>query len=101
MSKNHVPAVMKAAEEIGNYVHEMIELRPCRINETMIERFADSIASTGADLIPEITKLMPGWREVIAEIDDLPKNEALGKAMWACLDQIDALLARLRKVVEP
>ena len=30
-----------------------------------------------------------GWREVIAELDNMPKDEVLGKAMWACLDQID------------
>lgn len=33
--------------------------------------------------------LSNGWREVIAELDDMPKSEALAKAMWACLNQID------------
>ncbi len=37
----------------------------------------------------DIEELIGGWRELIAELDDMPKSEALGKAMWAALDQID------------
>ncbi len=37
----------------------------------------------------QIAPLLGGWREVIAGLDDMPKDEVLGKAMWACLDQID------------
>ncbi|MFA5376537.1 MAG: hypothetical protein WC455_12395 [Dehalococcoidia bacterium] len=35
---------------------------------------------------------IPGWREVVAEIDDLAKSESLGKAMWVTLDQMDGAL---------
>lgn len=42
-----------------------------------------------AALAGRLRRLIGGWREVIAELDDMPKNEALGKAMWICLDQID------------
>lgn len=47
------------------------------------------------DLLP----LIGGWRELIAMLDDMQKDEAVGKAMWAALDQIDETRARLRALV--
>ena len=49
--------------------------------------------------LESLAPLLGGWREVIAEIDDLAKNEALGKAMWACLDQIDAAKSAIRAAI--
>jgi hypothetical protein len=40
-----------------------------------------------------------GWREVIAELDDLGKSEAVGKAMWACLNQIDRVRPGIRAAI--
>ena len=40
-------------------------------------------------LVEKELRLLPGWRELIAEWDDHGKDEALGQAMWAALDQID------------
>ena len=40
-------------------------------------------------LVEKALRLLPGWRELIAEWDDHGKDEALGQAMWAALDQID------------
>lgn len=51
-----------------------------------------------AAIADAVRPLLGGWREVIAEIDDLPKHEALGKAMWACLDQIDDIKQSYRQV---
>jgi len=41
-----------------------------------------------------------GWRELIAELDDMPKNEAVGKAMWAALDQVDGCKKALRAAIK-
>jgi hypothetical protein len=41
------------------------------------------------DALRTVLPLLGGWREVIAELDDMPKSCSLSKAMWASLDQID------------
>jgi predicted nucleic acid-binding Zn-ribbon protein len=53
----------------------------------------DRLEAINAELLKTVSmglSLVPGWREVIAELDDMPKNEVLGKVMWACLNQIDS-----------
>lgn len=58
--------------------------------------------ATAQELLEVIEAIMPllgGWREVIATLDDMPKGEALGKAMWACLDQIDASKEDIRAAI--
>ena len=50
-------------------------------------------------LCVELVQLCGGWREVIAELDDMPKSEVLGKAMWACLDQIDIWKKQTKAVI--
>lgn len=42
---------------------------------------------------------LPGWRELITELDDMPKDEAIGQAMWVVLDQMDYAKAVIRKLV--
>ncbi len=54
-------------------------------------------------LLEEAVQLSGGWRELIAELDEMPKSESVGKAMWAALDQIDdwkkQALAKLKEPV--
>ncbi len=52
------------------------------------------------EVLDYVAPLLGGWREVIAEIDDLGKDEVLGKAMWAALDQIDDVKKKIRAVLE-
>ena len=51
-------------------------------------------------MLREIQTLLPGWREVVAEIDDLPKSEVLGKAMWAVLNQMDDKVKALAALLD-
>ena len=47
-------------------------------------------------LVTTLRAEIGGWRELIAMWDDAQKDEAVGKAMWAALDQIDRTKAALR-----
>lgn len=52
----------------------------------------DTLQASHTKLLEEVKYVkdrIDGWREVIAELDDMAKSEPLGKAMWVCLDQID------------
>ncbi len=53
------------------------------------------------DLVGETLRVLGAARELVAELDDMPKDEALGKAMWSSLDQIDSLRKRLAAVPAP
>ena len=69
-----------------------------------LQDIGDAIAEARARvLINELKRVLAlvdsfigGWREVIAELDDMSKSEALGKAMWACLNQIDLTRKEIR-----
>lgn len=68
-----------------------------------LAEYLNSLEHDNAALRADLRAMLPlmaGWREVIAEIDDLPKSEALGKAMWACLNQIDDHRTAIRAVLE-
>ena len=52
------------------------------------------------EITEKIRVLLPGWREIVAEIDDLPKPFELGKAMWAVLDQMDESGNRLTALIK-
>lgn len=47
------------------------------------------------EALEKIKRLLPGWREVVAELDDMQKPEALGQAMWVTLNQMDEVKASL------
>lgn len=60
--------------------------------------YVKALVAAARDLGP----LLGGWREVICEIEDLgPKDEAIGRAMWAALDQIDRSRTALRAALRP
>jgi hypothetical protein len=44
--------------------------------------------------------LLGGWRELIAMLDDMQKDEAVAQAMWVALDQIDRAKAALHPLEE-
>ena len=59
------------------------------------EASRDALLTAAKALLP----LMGGWRELIAMLDDMPKDESVGKAMWAALDHIDHTKRALRALV--
>ena len=62
----------------------------------VVMREAAETLEEGMALLADVSRFIGGWRELIADLDDLSKNEATGKAMWAALDQIDRVSPRLR-----
>lgn len=51
------------------------------------------------DLIEAAKAQIGGWRELIAEWDDVQKSSALGEAMYVALNQIDEWRTQARKVL--
>lgn len=52
------------------------------------------------DVLAAIQPVIGGWREAIALIEDYgPKDESVGKNMWAALNQIDAFRAAARPIL--
>jgi len=65
------------------------------------ERDAEAVAAERARWEAVVTpELLGGWRELIAMLDDMQKDEAVGRAMWVALDQIDRAKAALRSFEE-
>ena len=81
----------------GRNVKDLIYMGPEK--EWIAAAIADGMnlahERSGADEIFAALKAISvhigGWRELIAMLDDMPKNEVVGKAMWAALNQIDDL----------
>lgn len=98
----HIPSARQEAERIVHeanteYQQECVTTT-YRDDEKLVTLIAASLHAAeqrGREPLKEIAELLPGWREVVAEIDDLPKSEVLGKAMWATLNQMDDMKKRL------
>ena len=87
-------------EELPNYIFakkEKIKHEAKAFESLAEERM---ISESRRLALVEIKQLLPGWRKVVAEIDDLSKPEHVGKAMWAVLNQMDGLKYTLAELVK-
>jgi hypothetical protein len=69
--------------------------------EARFEVIAQSLIESSCirDLLTEVFRLLPGWREAIAELEDFCGESVRLKNMIAALDQIDDLYPRIKNAL--